>query len=184
MEQIKKFFSKANMDKIKRFFMLKKTNFEKVCLFNKAFGVKSNYSEPQLDICDKDPELIKYRLSLIQEEVQELQDAIKDKDFIEITDALADILYVTYGAFTAIGINADEAFEIVQKSNLSKLCATEQDAIETVKRYKEEVSQRYDSPSYRRSDDGKFFVVYNQSTMKILKNYKYTPADFTELLKN
>jgi predicted HAD superfamily Cof-like phosphohydrolase len=159
------------------------SNFQKVVQFNKAFGVQTN-TTPQLDIFDKDPKLVAYRLALIEEEVQELRDAIKEKDFTETIDALADILYVVYGAATAFGFNADKAYDIVQKSNMSKLCETEQDAQETVRRYQTEVPQRYDSPAYRKSDDGIHWVVYNQSTMKILKNYKYTPANFEELLKN
>jgi predicted HAD superfamily Cof-like phosphohydrolase len=161
----------------------KLTNFQKVVEFNKAFNVKTN-TTPQLDIFDKDPKLVSYRLALIEEEVQELRDAIKEKDFTETIDALADILYVVYGAATAFGFDADKAYEIVQKSNMSKLCETEEDAQETVRLYQTEVPQRYDSPAYRRSDDGIHWVVYNQSTMKILKNYKYTPANFEELLKN
>jgi predicted HAD superfamily Cof-like phosphohydrolase len=160
-----------------------KTNFEKVLEFNKAFGVPTN-TTIQNDIFDKDPKLVEYRLSLIEEEVQELKDAIKQKDMTEILDSIGDILYVVYGAATAFGFDADKVFEIVQKSNMSKLCETEEDAIETVKRYMSEVPQRYDSPDYRRSDDGIHFVVYNTSTMKILKNYKYKPVDFSELLKN
>jgi predicted HAD superfamily Cof-like phosphohydrolase len=159
------------------------SNFQKVLEFNKAFGVKSNKTV-QHEIFDKDPKLVQYRLDLIEEEVDELKQAIKEKDMTETVDALADILYVVYGAFTAIGIDADQAFQIVQDSNMSKLCKTEEDAQETVMRYREEVPQRYDSPNYRRSDDGVHFVVYNQSTFKILKNYKYTAADFTSLLEN
>lgn len=177
---VNKIFNKENIEKIKKFFEPKKTNFDKVCIFNDAFGVKNNIT-PVIDIFDKDPELIKYRLSLIEEEIQELRDAIKDKNFAETTDALVDILFVTYGAFTAIGINADEAFDLVQNSNMSKLCETEQDAIETVKRYKEE--KRYDSPNYRKSKDGKHYVVYNETTMKILKNYKYKKFSIENLLK-
>lgn len=157
------------------------SNFQKVLEFNKAFGVKSNKTV-QHEIFDKDPKLVQYRLDLIEEEVDELKQAIKEKDMTETVDALADILYVVYGAFTAIGIDADQAFQIVQDSNMSKLCKTEEDAQETVMRYQEEVPQRYDSPAYRRSDDGVHFVVYNRSTMKILKNYKYTAADFKKLL--
>ena len=158
-----------------------KTNFQKVLEFNKAFGVATN-TTIQHDIFDKDPKLVEYRLSLIEEELQELRDAIKQKDMTETIDAISDILYVVYGAATAFGFDADKAFEIVQKSNMSKLCETEEDANETVRLYMSEVPQRYDSPCYKRSDDKKFFVVYNNSTMKILKNYKYISANFTELI--
>ena len=159
------------------------SNFQKVVEFNKAFGVKCN-TTIQHDIFDKDPKLVAYRLSLIEEEVQELRDAIKEKDMTEVIDALADSLYVILGACSSFGFDADEAFDLVHKSNMSKLCETEDDAIETVRLYKEEVPQRYDSPAYRLSDDGIHFVVYNKNTMKILKNHKYKPVDFTELLKN
>jgi len=160
---------------------MSQSNFQKVVEFNKAFGVPTN-TTPQRDIFDQNPKLVQYRLDLILEEVQELKDAIATKDFTEVIDSLSDIEYVVLGAFTAIGVDADRAFQIVQDSNMSKLCKTEDDAIETVRRYREEIPQRYDSPAYRRSDDGIHWVVYNQSTMKILKNYKYTPADFSELM--
>ena len=101
----------------------------------------------------------------------------------EVIDALADSLYVVLGACASFGFDADEAFDLVHKSNMSKLCKTEDDAQETVRRYQTEVPQRYDSPAYRRSDCGKYFVVYNQNTMKILKNYKYNPVSFTSLLE-
>lgn len=159
------------------------TNFQKVVQFNKAFGVQTN-TTPQLDIFDKDPKLVEYRLSLIEEEFCELKQAIKEKDFTETIDAFADILYVVYGACASFGVDADKVFQIVQDSNMSKLCKTEEDAQETVRLYKEEIPQRYDSPAYRRSDDNIHWVVFNKSTMKILKNYKYTPANFEELLKN
>lgn len=158
------------------------TNFQKVVEFNKAFGVQTN-TTPQLDIFDKDPKFVESRLALIREEFSETVEAIKNKDFTEMTDGLVDLLVVTYGMCANLGIPADKCFEIVNQSNLSKLCETEEDAQETVKRYKTEVPQRYDSPAYRKSDDGIHWVVYNQSTMKILKNYKYTPANFTELLE-
>jgi len=162
--------------------MVSQSNFQKVVEFNKAFGVPTN-TEPQLDIFDKNPKLVDYRLALINEEVQELKDAIATKDFTEVVDALSDILYVVLGASTCFGFDADKAFDIVHKSNMSKLCKTKEIAMETVKRYKEEVPQRYDSPAYRLSDDNEHWVVYNESTMKILKSYMYTPADFTEIVR-
>ena len=158
---------------------MNKTNFEKVLEFNKAFGVKTNV-EPQLDLFDSDPKLVKYRLDLITEEVDELKDAIKAKDFKEVIDALSDILYVTYGAFSAYGINADEAFELVQQSNMSKLCVSEEEAKLTVESYK--LDDRYDSPTYRLSIDQKHYIVFNKSTSKILKSINYNPVSFDSLL--
>jgi len=91
-------------------------NFEKVKKFMQTFGqeVKSKPSLPN----DK---IIKLRYELIEEELSELQAAIKDKDITEVADALTDILYVTYGAGHSFGINLDRCFEEVQNSNMSKL---------------------------------------------------------------
>jgi len=157
------------------------SNFQKVLEFNKAFGVKSN-TTIQHDIFDKDPKFVQSRLALIQEEFNETVEAIKNKDFIEMTDGLIDLLVVTYGMCANLGIPADKCFDIVNKSNMSKLCETEEIAIESVRRYKEEVPQRYDSPAYRKSNCGKYFVVYNKNSNKILKSYLYTPANFTSVL--
>ena len=92
------------------------TNFEKVGLFMKTFGqeVKTN---PSLST-DKINEL---RINLINEELEEWKVAMKSKDLKEVVDALTDILYVTYGAGHAFGVNLDSCFDEVQKSNMSKL---------------------------------------------------------------
>ena len=92
------------------------TNFEKVGIFMKAFGQEVKL-KPSLST-DKINSL---RLSLIKEELDELKDAIDEKDLVEIADALTDILYVTYGAGHAFGINLDKCFDEVQNSNMSKL---------------------------------------------------------------
>jgi hypothetical protein len=98
----------------------------------------------------------------------------------ETVDALSDILYVVYGMFTAIGVDADETYRIVHESNMSKLCKTEEEAQKTVEWYKQN-EKRYDSPAYRLSKCGKFYIVYNESTQKILKSINYTPASFPML---
>ena len=92
------------------------TNFEKVGLFMKTFGqvIKKKPSLGNL-------ETNRLRISLIEEELDELKYAIKENDINEGADALTDILYVTYGAGHAFGINLDECFKEVQKSNMSKL---------------------------------------------------------------
>ena len=92
------------------------TNFEKVGFFMKTFGqdVKQSSSFSS----DKINEL---RINLIKEELDELIEAMNKKDLVEVADALTDILYVTYGAGHAFGINLDECFEEVQNSNMSKL---------------------------------------------------------------
>ena len=92
------------------------TNFEKVGIFMKTFGqdvkTTSELAEDKIN---------KLRVSLIEEELDELKAAIKDNDIKEVADALTDILYVTYGAGHAFGINLDKCFKEVQNSNMSKL---------------------------------------------------------------
>ena len=91
-------------------------NFKKVGLFMKTFGQEVK-TKPGLST-EKINEL---RINLINEELEEFKEAIKNKDLKEVADALTDILYVTYGAGHAFGINLDNCFEEVQKSNMSKL---------------------------------------------------------------
>ena len=92
------------------------TNFEKVGLFMTTFGQEVK-KKPSLS-SDKINNL---RINLIQEELNEFMEAISNKDLKEAADALTDILYVTYGAGHAFGINLDNCFDEVQKSNMSKL---------------------------------------------------------------
>ena len=92
------------------------TNFNKVGTFMKTFGQevknKPSFSTDKIN---------KLRVDLIKEELDELKEAMDNKDLLEVADALTDILYVTYGAGHAFGINLDQCFEEVQNSNMSKL---------------------------------------------------------------
>ena len=92
------------------------TNFEHVKVFMQTFGqeVKEKAEFP-------DNAILKLRIDLIQEELDELKEAVSRKDLKEVADALTDILYVTYGAGHAFGINLDKCFSEVQNSNMSKL---------------------------------------------------------------
>ena len=158
------------------------SNFEKVIEFNKSFGVPV-FDTPQKTITEDDPKLTKLRLDLILEETKELQEAIMTHDFTEIVDALSDILYVVYGAGASFGIDLDKAFDIVHRSNMSKLCVTEDEAKETVQWYEDNKKKTgYDIQGYRKSEDGKYWVVYNKSTGKILKSINYTPANFKSII--
>tara|TARA_B100001540_G_C15789401_1_gene634705 strand:+ start:575 stop:946 length:372 start_codon:yes stop_codon:yes gene_type:complete len=94
------------------------SNFDDVKKFMKAFGqpVKTKPNFP-------DEKTINLRFDLIKEELSELDQAIKEKDLTEVADALTDILYVTYGAGCAYGIDLDKCFKEVQRANMSKLGA-------------------------------------------------------------
>ncbi|MDB3959517.1 nucleoside triphosphate pyrophosphohydrolase family protein [Candidatus Pelagibacter sp.] len=92
------------------------SNFNKVGTFMKTFGqevkTKPSFSTDKIN---------KLRIDLIKEELDELQEAMKNNDLLEVADALTDILYVTYGAGHAFGIDLDKCFDEVQNSNMSKL---------------------------------------------------------------
>ena len=92
------------------------TNFQKVKIFMETFGQevknKASFGTDQIN---------QLRYNLIQEELEELKKAIKEKNLLEVADALTDILYVTYGAGHAFGIDLDKCFNEIQNSNMSKL---------------------------------------------------------------
>ena len=92
------------------------SNFNKVKIFMETFGqevkTKSSFSTDKIN---------NLRYDLIKEELEELKEAMENKDLLEVADALTDILYVTYGAGHAFGIDLDKCFEEVQNSNMSKL---------------------------------------------------------------
>ena len=92
------------------------SNFDDVRLFMQTFG-QIVRTKPQFP----DDETMKLRYELIEEELNELKDAMKNKNLKEIADALTDILYVTYGAGFAYGIDLDRCFKEVQRANMSKL---------------------------------------------------------------
>ncbi len=274
--------------------ILRMTHFQKVGDFMKTAGQRVETTH-QTNIFNDNPKMVAFRYDLIDEEFKELQAAIKDHNFVEIVDALGDLLYVIYGfghcigvnldrlllsvtkdskeshfesigksmamynlvsldnakqpfpektitlsnpdlvhklldmfndVFTllrksisnqggnvpnftllveclvellyqvyvfgqCIGVNLDKAFDIVHDSNMTKFCTTEREAKETVDKYMleyKEGNNKYNSPTYRVYNSGgheqkglDYFVVYNKSSGKILKNKNYIPVDFRSL---
>ena len=132
-------------------------------------------SDPQIP----SEERCKLRVSLIAEELDELREAIKDKDMIEVADALCDIQYVLSGAVLEFGLGEKfaELFNEVQRSNMSKACDTEDEAKATVAHYEE----RDGTKAYYKQEDGKF-LVYREGDNKTLKSVNYSPADLQAIL--
>lgn len=120
------------------------------------------------------------RVSLLQEELNELKQAINDKNIIEIADALCDIQYVLSGAILEFGLGDkfDELFNEVQRSNMSKACESEREATETISyyRYKDETESTYKKV-------GDKWVVYRTSDNKILKSINYSPANLKNIIE-
>lgn len=119
------------------------------------------------------------RVSLIDEELKELQQAIKDKDIVEIADALCDIQYVLSGAVLEFGLGDKfvDLFDEVQRSNMSKACKTEEEAKQTVSYYETERS----TPAYYKEKSG-LYLVFRKSDDKTLKSINYSPADLKSII--
>lgn len=119
------------------------------------------------------------RVELIAEELKELEEAIKDKDLVEVADALCDIQYVLSGAILEFGLGDKfkALFDEVQRSNMSKACNTEEEAKATVEFYKNEK----DTECYYKEEDGKF-LVYRTADNKTIKSINYSPADLKSIL--
>lgn len=120
------------------------------------------------------------RVALIAEELKELQEAIEQNDLVEIADALCDIQYVLSGAVLEFGMGNKfrELFDEVQRSNMSKTCKTEEEAIATMEHYKaKDGVESY----YKKSED--VYLVFRESDNKTLKSVNYSPADLKGILK-
>ncbi len=130
---------------------------------------------PQIPPADR----CKLRVSLIAEELKELEEAISQNNLVEVADALCDIQYVLSGAILEFGMaeKFKVLFEEVQRSNMSKACENEREAQETVKFYKE----KKDTDAYYEERDGKF-LVYRKGDKKTLKSIYYSPADIKGIL--
>jgi predicted HAD superfamily Cof-like phosphohydrolase len=121
----------------------------------------------------------KLRVALIAEELKELEVAILEKDIVSVADALCDIQYVLSGAILEFGLGDKfkALFEEVQRSNMSKACQTEQEAIATVEHFK----KKDGTECYYKMEDGKF-LVYRSADNKTMKSVQYSPADLEAVL--
>ena len=121
------------------------------------------------------------RVSLINEELQELKEAIEENDIVEIADALCDIQYVLSGAILEFGLGEKfpALFDEVQRSNMSKACESEEEAQITVAHYKE----KKNTDCYYKEVSGKY-LVFRRKDNKTLKSIKYSPAVLSPILKS
>ena len=119
------------------------------------------------------------RVSLLQEELNELKEAIENNDLVEIADALADLQYVLSGAVLEFGLGEKfvNLFNEVQRSNMSKACNSELEAQETIEHYK----LKDGTKGYYKENNGKW-LVYREEDDKVLKSVKYSPAELSKII--
>lgn len=146
-----------------------------VAEFHKTFNAPI-LSQPQIP----SKERCELRVSLLQEELNELKEAIADNNLVEIADALCDLQYVLSGAVLEFGLGEKfpALFNEVQRSNMSKACANQQEADETIAFYKEKGEEAFSEIS------GEKINVHRKSDNKVLKNKYYSPADLKSILEN
>ena len=154
--------------------MEKIDSLNQVAEFHKTFKhpIVDSPAIPSEDRC-------KLRVSLIQEELDELQEAIENNDLVEVADALADIQYVLSGAVLEFGLGNKfvELFNEVQRSNMSKACKTEEEAQATIDHYK----QKDGTEGYYKEVDG-LYLVFRNGDHKTLKSVGYSPASLKPIL--
>jgi predicted HAD superfamily Cof-like phosphohydrolase len=142
--------------------------------FHNTFGapVLETPQMPSNDRCE-------LRVSLLQEELNELKEAIENNDLVEISDALSDLQYVLSGAILEFGLGNkfNELFEEVHRSNMSKACTSQQEAIETLLHYK----QKDGTEGFYKEVDGKW-LVYRNGDNKVLKSINYSPANLSNII--
>ena len=156
--------------------MEKLNSLSQVAEFHKTFNAPI-LDKPQIPSDDR----CKLRVSLLQEELNELQEAISNKDLIEIADALCDIQYVLSGAVLEFGLGDKfvELFNEVQRSNMSKACKTMQEALATLSHYK----QKDGTEGYYKEVNG-MYIVYRNGDDKVLKSVNYSPANLSNIIND
>ncbi len=154
--------------------MIKDTNsLNQVAEFHSTFKhpILPTPTIPSMERC-------KLRVELLAEELKELQQAIDDKDMVEIADALCDLQYVLSGAILEFGLGEQfkDLFDEVHRSNMSKACKSVEEADATVEHYRGKGCE-----SYYKEVDGRF-LVYRKPDDKTLKSVNYSPADLKGML--
>ena len=155
---------------------------EQIDSLNQVAEFHRTFNAPILDIPQIPSEQrCELRVNLLQEELNELSQAIKDNDLVEIADALADLQYVLSGAVLEFGLGDKfvELFNEVQRSNMSKACDTQQEALMTLSHYK----KKDGTEGYYKKINGKW-LVYRASDDKVLKSINYSPAELKKIIKN
>ena len=148
---------------------------EKVADFHKIFGAPI-LDTPKIPSEDR----ATLRVSLLQEEINELKEAIANNDLVEVLDAFLDIQYVLSGAILEFGMQDvfNDGFAEVHRSNMSKACTSEIQALETLEHYKEK-----DRTEGYYKHDGDKWLVYRKSDNKVLKNKFYSGANLEQFLQ-
>lgn len=120
------------------------------------------------------------RLNLLREELKELEEAVENQDMVEAADALCDLQYVLAGAVLEFGMGEKfaELFAEVQRSNMSKVCRSEEEAQATVNHY---VTKNQDAYFEKKED---YYLVYRKSDNKTLKSINYSEVDLQRILKS
>ncbi len=153
---------------------------EKIDSLNQVAEFHKTFNAPILDTPQIPAiERANLRVSLLQEELDELKKAIEDNDLVEVADALCDLQYVLSGAVLEFGLGEKfvSLFNEVQRSNMSKACDNQQQADETIAFYKEKGQDAYSEPS------GDKINVHRTADNKVLKNKYYSPADLKSILE-
>ena len=147
---------------------------ESVSEFHKTFGAPI-LETPQIP----SKERCELRVSLLQEELNELKEAIEKGDVVEVADALADLQYVLSGAVLEFGLGDkfNTLFDEVQRSNMSKACNSHQEAIETLLHYK----KKDGTEGIYKEEEGKW-LVYRKEDNKVLKSVNYSPANLLDII--
>lgn len=152
--------------------------YQKINTLTQVAEFHKTFKAPVLDTATiPDKARCNLRINLLQEELDELKEAIDEKSIVGIADALCDLQYVLSGAVLEFGL-ADKfpaLFDEVHRSNMSKACTTEQEAVETQDTY-------YSTNTFREKQENGTYIVYRASDSKALKSIYYSPADLEEIL--
>lgn len=154
---------------------------DKIDPLNQVAAFHRTFKHPILDTPQiPDKKRCELRISLIAEELKELEEAIANDDLVEVADALCDIQYVLSGAVLEFGMGErfKTLFDEVQRSNMSKACETEEEAKATVAHYQKEKW----TECYYEEADGKW-LVYRTEDKKTLKSVNYSPADLKSIVE-
>ena len=147
---------------------------EMVSEFHKTFNAPI-LETPQIPSTER----CNLRVSLMQEELNEIKEAIENNDLVEVVDGLCDLMYVLSGSILEFGLRDKfvELFNEVQRSNMSKACNTQQEALMTLSHYK----KKDGTEGYYKKINGKW-LVYRASDDKVLKSINYSPANLKDIL--